>query len=322
VAGNHDLNFDAMNDRDATTTFETVYGPPYYSFDYGHVHFIVLDDVVWRGKVEDPGAYRGGNYTGGLGPDQLQFIRRDLELIDPRKMVVLFMHIPLTAEWMEDDRSQLFRMLEQRPFCLSVSAHYHTHENVFLTEEHGWRGSKPHHHVINGTTCGSWWSGAPDEQGIPHTTMRDGTPNGYSVLSFQGIEYTLSYVPARRPEAAQMHVWAPEGLIAGQADSVEFLANIYNGTELSKVDFRVMGVTDWMPMEGALRLDPFYVEAKRLEDGQTPQPGRPLPKAAESSHIWRGILPPDLKAGQYVLEVREIDMRGWKRLGRRAIRVE
>ena len=45
VIGNHDLNFDARDDSHSDETFERIYGPAYYSFDYGPVHFLVLDDV-------------------------------------------------------------------------------------------------------------------------------------------------------------------------------------------------------------------------------------------------------------------------------------
>jgi len=46
VLGNHDMNFDAVDDRHSDETWEHYFGPPYYSFDHGPVHFIVLDDVV------------------------------------------------------------------------------------------------------------------------------------------------------------------------------------------------------------------------------------------------------------------------------------
>ena len=61
VIGNHDINFDAEDDEHSDETFESVYGPSYYSFEWGPVHFLVLDDVKW--EVE--GDKRG--YTGGLG---------------------------------------------------------------------------------------------------------------------------------------------------------------------------------------------------------------------------------------------------------------
>lgn len=47
VIGNHDINYDARHDRHSDETFERVFGPSYYSFDYGPVHFLVLDDIEW-----------------------------------------------------------------------------------------------------------------------------------------------------------------------------------------------------------------------------------------------------------------------------------
>ena len=37
VLGNHDINLDAPNDALSDETFESIYGPNYYSFDYGSV---------------------------------------------------------------------------------------------------------------------------------------------------------------------------------------------------------------------------------------------------------------------------------------------
>ncbi len=48
VIGNHDLNLDAKDDSLSDETFERIYGPSYYSFDFGPAHFMVLDDVVWH----------------------------------------------------------------------------------------------------------------------------------------------------------------------------------------------------------------------------------------------------------------------------------
>ena len=45
VIGNHDLNLEAETDDQSDETFERIYGPAYYSFDYGPTHFMVLDDV-------------------------------------------------------------------------------------------------------------------------------------------------------------------------------------------------------------------------------------------------------------------------------------
>ena len=50
VVGNHDINFDSKDDAGSDETFHRFFGPNYYSFDHGPVHFIVLDDVDWSGE--------------------------------------------------------------------------------------------------------------------------------------------------------------------------------------------------------------------------------------------------------------------------------
>jgi len=149
VLGNHDINLDAPNDSLSDETFESIYGPNYYSFDYGPVHFLALDDVAWQGATE---ANRGF-YKGGLGKQQMEFIRNDLALIPKDQLVVLMMHIPLVDV---EDRQELYRIIEERPFTLSMSAHTHSLKHHFITKEEGWMGPEPHHHVGNVTVCGSW----------------------------------------------------------------------------------------------------------------------------------------------------------------------
>ena len=50
VIGNHDLVFDARSDEGSASTFESHFGPTYYSFNRGAVHYVVLDDVFWHGQ--------------------------------------------------------------------------------------------------------------------------------------------------------------------------------------------------------------------------------------------------------------------------------
>ena len=319
VVGNHDINFDAKDDVRSNATFERSYGPPYYSFDYGPVHFLVVDDVHWKGAVE--GAERPGrNYTGGLGGDQLEFIRRDLERVPDDRLVVLFMHIPLTAEWVEPEREALFRLLEERRHCISIAAHFHYHEHLFLTEKDGWKGAKPHHHMINVTTSGSWWRGAPDEAGIPHATMRDGAPNGYTTITFEEDRYEIDFKAARRPATEQIQIAAPDWVWRRRAPRTEVLANVYNGSERSQVEMRVRGVGGWRPMEQVAHEDPHYVAKKLAEDRDTEAPWRPLPDPVGSPHLWRALLP-ELGPGHYLIEVRETDMWGRIHTANRALRV-
>lgn len=321
VAGNHDINYDAKERKYANETFERVYGPSYYSFDYGPVHFLVLDDIAWKydGKTGK------GSYHGGFGEEQLAFIRTDLEQIPAEQMVVLMMHIPLNDV---EDRHGLYRLIEQRPFSLSISGHTHHHEHVWIDDKDGWKGPQPHHHIINVTVCGSWWSGAPDERGIPHTTMADGAPNGYSLISFDGTNYKLDYRAAGRPADYQLEIDAPDEVAAKELATTPLYVNFFNGSQKSQVEFRV-GDSEWRMMTHVREIDPKYQRVFDREDAILAQakkleaevPFRALPKPKASSHLWKADLPANLPAGTHAIDVRAMDDFGREHTGRRIIRI-
>ncbi len=300
VLGNHDINFDAASDRHSDETFERVYGPSYYSFDHGPVHFIVLDDVRWSGSTPTD----RGRYTAGLGPEQIEFVKNDLKHVPWKQLVVLMMHIPLEEI---EDRQELYRLIEQRPYTMSISGHTHYQEHRFITREDGWRGPEPHHHVINVTVSGSWWSGSPDERGIPHTMMRDGAPNGYSLCTFDGERYSFEFKAASRPKEYQVAIHAPEYVKARSAGLTEVFANVFSGSERTKVEMRLGPDDTWTPMQKVLAPDPAYRALKELEAAETPPPGRKLPAIMNSPHLWRGVLPRGARPGTYDIQVRATD---------------
>ena len=324
VIGNHDMNFDAKNDKLSDETFERMFGPSYYSFDYGPVHFLVLDDVEWR--VEENGK---SGYRGGLGKEQMEFIRNDLSRIPHDQLVVLLMHIPLIDV---HDRHELYRLIEKRPFCMSVSAHRHIHEHRFITREDGWRGPQPHHHVINVTVSGSWWQGKQDERGIPHATMADGAPNGYSIISFDGQKYDIQFKAAGRSKDYQMNIHAPEMVPHDKTGETEFYVNVFNGSPRTKVQFRVASNQPWARMEHASMVDPAFQHTfdtelairSNLEKQESSKKllWKKLTSPKVSSHIWKAKLPSDLSKGTHAIEVRATDANDKVYEDRRIIRIE
>jgi hypothetical protein len=313
VIGNHDLDFDATTDRHSDETFERVFGPSYYSFDYGPVHFLIVDNVEW--SVDSAGK---GSYRGGIGETQLEFIRQNLRGIPADRLIVVCMHIPITGV---HDRHALYRLLETRPHCVSFSAHLHTHEHRFIGEEDGWRGSEPHHHVVNVTVCGSWWRGTRDERGIPHATMADGAPNGYSILNIQGTDYQLDFHAAARPADYQMQIHAPEEVSRTAANREAVLVNVFNGSARSTVQMRVGEEGIWADMEQTRVEDPAF---RLAYDSERELPERnwiELPKPAVSSHIWSAPFPDGIEPGTHLLHIRTRDMHGREFTGRRVIRV-
>jgi len=315
VIGNHDLNLDSPNDELSDETFERIYGPAYYSFDHGPTHFMVIDDVMWHGAGGD----KKGHYHGGLGKRQMQFIKNDLALIPKDQLVVLLMHVPLT---LVGDRQELYRLIEQRPATVSISAHTHYMEHRFIGREDGWRGKEKHHHIVNVTVCGSWWRGKKDERGIPHATMSDGGPNGYSIMEFDGANYSLEMRPASRPADYQMNVYAPEVVQKTELPTTVIRVNVFNGSDRSEVSLRVDRQGEWKTMEQISGLDPAFIAEKKKEESLEGRDWVDLPGAHKTPHIWRGFLPDTLGRGSHVIEIKATDPNGKTVTDHRIIRVE
>jgi hypothetical protein len=310
VKGNHDTNYDAAPNHDLTDeTFARVFGPSHYSYDYSKVHFVVLNDPYWG---------RLGSYTAELDPQQMAFLQSDLALVPDDQLVVLMMHIPIVEL---SNRTEIFRVLEKHPFTFSISGHWHIQQHFFLTKKDGWNGAKPHHHLVNGTACGGWWTGAPDEVGIPHATMSDGTPNGYSVITFDGNKYSIRFKAARRSADYQMNIFAPEEVKSSESGETEVQVNVFAGSERSKVEMRLGDVGEWIEMQRVSREDPFYLQMKKAEAGPNPPAGAKLPGPSKCAHLWTAKLPKDAPAGTYLVTVRTADMFGQSYTASRVIRV-
>lgn len=323
VIGNHDLNFDSPDDKHSDETFERVYGPAYYAFQWGPVNFVVLDNVMWGGSKTAGGS---GTYTGEFGEEQLSFLENLLPHLPENEMLMLMMHIPLkTSEQAlkpSKERERLFRLIEKRPYTMSISGHTHWHAHLYLDEKDGWKGEKPHHHVVNVTVCGSWWGGEPDELGIPHALGRDGAPRGYSTITFDGTQAVVDYKASRRPADYQMRIEAPD-VVSKEKKSVAVYANVFNGSLHSKVRMRLGEKGAWITLAKTLEADPDFLALKKREAARAGKlEGSPLSGVVPSHHLWKAELPLDAPVGVYRLWVQTEDMHGRTYDASHVIRIE
>ncbi|HEY1115400.1 MAG TPA: calcineurin-like phosphoesterase family protein [Chitinophagaceae bacterium] len=307
VMGNHDMNFDVQADTLSDETFEAQFGPATYSYNYGNVHFIILDNIIY------PGNGKGARYSRGLRPDQLQFIENDLKMVSKDKLIVLAMHIPPDPR-IGDPKNEgiqvLFDLLKDFPHSLSLSAHTHIQYQDFYGETEGWKGSKPHHHYNVGTTSGDWYSGELNEQGIPAATMADGTPKGYATINFTGNQYTIDYKVADKPADYHMNIWMPKVVKHGARAGGGLYVNFFMGSENDKVEFRVDD-GKWRRMALAKEADPSYAYlVMRWDLSDTLLTGNKPGKPKECRHLWSAGLPNDLEPGTHTVEVRATDMFG------------
>jgi hypothetical protein len=210
--GNHDLDLVDGPDEASTRTFTARFGPRYYSFDRGEIHYVVLDDVLWH----------GAGYIGYLGYEQLHWLESDLARVEPGATVVVATHIPVQgSRYLRDgerspgvsvsinNRAILYRLLE--PFEAHVVAG-HTHEN-----DHIWADGIHEH--VSGTVCGAWWSG---------DICGDGTPNGYSIYEAVGSELRWRYKATGALSGHQMRLY-PRG--SDPRAPGEIVANVWDADE-------------------------------------------------------------------------------------------
>ena len=321
IGGNHDLNFEAPDRNLSRETYKRVFGPSYYAFHYAKALFLMLDDVDYLGH--DPARPRGaGKYEGRLDATQLEFIKQTLAHTPDDTLIAIVMHIPLVNvidPQADYDRltnaAALFALFEGRKHTVSFAGHTHTTEHIYFDAAQGWKGEGAHHHHILTAVSGSWWSGPLDHRGVAVADSRDGTPNGYHMLSVDGLNYKTRFIPFKEPNQRQMRL-SVESRMHGLDKEIErefrpgqlrtspiakatlgaarLIANVFDGGPRTEV---VMRIGDRAPirMERKTAPDPFVEELFARNRAVT----KPWVKAEISSHIWTVRLPADLAVGAH-----------------------
>ncbi|RPD44176.1 calcineurin-like phosphoesterase C-terminal domain-containing protein [Paracnuella aquatica] len=241
VLGNHDMDLDAAGDEASAKTFKKEFGPTYYSFNRGAVHYVVLDDVFFVGTAK--------KYIGYITEAQLSWLEKDLALVAPGSTVVVSLHIPTNTgaarrNGKEEEmggtvqnRKQLYKLLT--PFKAHIMSG-HTHVSESWTE-----GAITEH--VHGTVCGAWWTGP---------ICSDGTPSGYGVYEVNGSELQWYYKGTGLQRNEQLRVYAPG---RDKANSAAVVANVWNWDPQWKVEWFEDGVAKGT-MKQQVGLDPWAVE--------------------------------------------------------------
>ncbi len=312
VLGNHDLNFDAPSDSLSDESFEAHFGPANYAFNYGDVHFIMLDDVFYPGSKDGKNA----GYFAGFRKEQLDFVENDLKFVPKDKLVVIGVHIPFVGRVRDQsvlrkpDANRLYRLLKDFPHTLSVSAHTHIQHQQFIKRGHGWLQDKDHHHFNVGTTSGNWYSGELDERGIPAATMADGTPKGYAFIRFNGNSYAIDYKVAGKPADYRMEISVPNIVERNKKTSASIYVNYFMGGVKDTLYYRV-GDGKWSQMNRVDAPDPALVHLiQRWDYTDTLLYGRRPGDAKNCTHLWRAPIPVNLAPGAHEVEIKVKDMFG------------
>lgn len=326
LPGNHDMNFRSPNDRYATETFKSVFGPTDYSFDYGRVHFIALDNVQYAGDGNEP--FASGRYRGYLSPEQLQWIQNDLQFVPKDKLIVIATHIPLITYALDSDGQRyeqggnintvnlgdLLAILEPFRHIYGMAGHDTSNSwKVEVNHEHGWHGYPFIAHTLAEVRGSDWSNGPRDERGVRAATMADGNPNGYYVVRFDGTDVKPKFMPASRNPPDAMRIVLDPLLTAEEPNQsvalergklvpgTRVVVNLFDGGERDRVELSIDG-GEYRAMTNILRTDPFMERQFARYQGTEDK----FPSPAPSSHIWEYPLA-DLGPGLHVLRVRSVD---------------
>lgn len=239
VIGNHDMDLGVRSDALSNQTFSDHFGPTYYSWNRGEVHYVVLDDVF----------YIGSKYIGYLGEEQLTWLEQDLANVEKGKTVVIALHIPsytgAVTRYPERDtiggtvsnRDHLYKILEGYNAHL-LSGHTHFNDNMIM-------GHVYEH--CHGTVCGAWWSGP---------ICFDGTPNGYAVYEARGSELKWQYKGTGLDINEQFRVY-DRGYHKDFPD--EMSMNVWNYDPAWEISWFENGMKKGSP-EKIVAVDPLSVE--------------------------------------------------------------
>jgi len=285
------------------------------------VHFIVMDNVDYLGWDNEKN--KNGSYRGYISPEQLTWLKNDLQFINDDRLIVLSMHIPIFTAYSEGasintvNRDELFEILESHKYLLALTAHMHFIEHLNFNKQAGWQGGSEFYSINAGAGCGAWWSGPKDERGTPVSYCMDCSPNGYFLFTFEGNQYKYFFKAAGKDSTEQMRIFSPAGVLTkSTADTTRIIVNVFNGSPGAKVYARINRKQS-IELYTKNMKDPFilkYLEKREYFPSW-------LSDAASSSHIWIGELPDNLDAGTHLLEIFVDDPHGQKYKGKRLFEI-
>ncbi|MCI5106804.1 MAG: calcineurin-like phosphoesterase C-terminal domain-containing protein [Pseudomonadales bacterium] len=329
LPGNHDINFESPDAWYANETYKRHFGPTYYSFNHGNVHFVALNNVEYAGNGRD---IDGNSYRGYIPEHQLQWLAADLSHVPSDKLIVIASHIPLIAE-ASDGRNPpasgpntgnfqaLLEILEPFQHIYGLAGHDTSNSwKVQVDHSHGWGGLPWIAHTLAEVRGNGWTRGPADLRGVRDAMMEDGNPNGYYVLHFNDTELVPEFVPFPFGSDAgqRLRITLDPGL-KPDGDSINrgqlqpdthIVVNLFDGGARDKVWLSLDGAAP-VAMQYTVRTDPFVERSHARFANSDDAYGT----ARRSSHIWQWPLPDTLQAGLHSVVVTSEDEFGQTRRG-------
>lgn len=191
VMGNHEHDMKARDifdddDTEAELEYMKVFGPTYYSFNIGGVHYVVIDNVKYcnhKSKGKDR------NYQVRITQDQLDWAALDAKYMPKdTKSIVIAWHCPahrFYKKGVSNENTKLFLDI-YAPFNVPMtilSGHNHQAESVTVA------GYKNTMEYLHPSVSGSWWYFPVCTDGAPSTFTRYDFKEG-NLVSRESVNFT------------------------------------------------------------------------------------------------------------------------------------
>lgn len=246
--GNHDNDPSQTGDGPGESTYRKILGPNYYSFNVGKVHYIVLDDIMYK---NEPAGTR--DFFSEVTEAQLEWMKKDLQYVRKSTPVVVAMHSPLYRRDGSGALSNLgafIRCFDGYDYVQILSAHMHNVYDVDMLSRsiHIFESN-------SGAVCGAWWmTDIACESGMH--LCSDGAPGGYRILDVKGDDIRWTYKGTDCPEDYQFRTYdrneicfsadkyVPHASLEGKK---EFLSSVGEYSKKSSANQVLINIWDYDP---------------------------------------------------------------------------
>ena len=260
IMGNHDNDPYIPGDFNGETAWRNVMGPVYYSMNIGQIHYIMLDNVLWTNTGGAQGVVGNRNYSTGIDSYQLEWVKKDLALVNANTPIIVGFHIPaISYDGVSGDRyltnavvagmNALMAELRKFKTVHIVTGHSHDNRNITIDYVQG-DFERREHNVV--ATCATWWW--TNQYTTPNriNVATDGTPSGYKIFDIDGKNIQWRYKAVGQPDERQFiafdmnevkNYWATNSTAQTAFSYSDFAsrANDYNSIGANEVLINVWG---------------------------------------------------------------------------------
>ena len=269
--GNHDNDgatpYDENTDFNATAKYRKAFGPTYYSFNLGKVHYIMLDNQLYLNEPS-PKAKKGTgivgsrNNTPAITREQMDWLAKDLATVtDPATPIVIGLHSPIfryknymdgeiDIRLPEEQQQEFVALL--KPFKSVNILSGHTHRNRCC---YGYRdSSKPDianitEHTVVAVSGTRWHTSAFGGPQIGVT----GEPAGCKIFPIDGTDIKWYFKPTEFDASTQFRCFDMNAVrdyyrTNGEVKVLlDHFPNRINYANFKKQNAVIVHVWDWAP---------------------------------------------------------------------------